>query len=536
MPQERRVQAQAELGDRYQARSSPGTSPWLVLGIVTLALSLVAVGAMVVFRSLQSDGGGVARLPEATPTPARPTPGVFTVGKQGPGSDGATPATSGEASPAPGLNPPPGAGSGPLFSPAAPVVQPSSSASATGQGPAAPASPSSPEPPPASGQATPGAAPPPAAGAGPSPSTAGSPVPPASPLDQSVEAALSRLKTDADRVGQLLLLAWIGNSAEAARPALKDLRAGGIVFVQNASTGAEARAINQQLKQIARDADLIEPLITIDHEGGNVQRIRDVRNEGSNWEFGQRNPTDAEACQRGLAHAQVLKSFEFSMNLAPVLDVNNNPANPVIGRRSYGDDPRLVARLGAAYIRGLQGGGVAAVGKHFPGHGNTSVDSHLGLPSLPQTIEDLDRVELVPFKAAIDVDVAGIMSAHIVFPSFDPSGDPATLSESVMTGLLRERLGFKGLAVSDDMGAMRAITDNYGPGEAAVKAVQAGVDLLILSSDLARQQQARDELVAAVRDGRIKPERLEQALRNVLTVKARFGLLGTPAPMSSGCP
>jgi beta-N-acetylhexosaminidase len=346
---------------------------------------------------------------------------------------------------------------------------------------------------------------------------------------------MSRLTDDKDRVGQLLLLAWVGNSAEEARPALRDLRTGGIVFVQNTSSSVEARAINQHLRQIARDSNLIEPLIAIDHEGGIVQRLRDVKNEGSNWDFGKRNPTDLAACQRGLDHAAVLRDAGFTMNLAPVLDVNNNPANPVIGTRSYSDDPRLVARIGAAYIRGLQRGGVAAVGKHFPGHGNTSVDSHLGLPSLPQTVDELNQIELVPFRAAIDADVAGIMSAHIVFPAVDPSGDPATLSRAVMTGLLRDSLGFRGLAVSDDMGAMKAITDNYAPGDAAVRAVLAGVDLLIQSAELGQQQRVRDALLAAVQDGRISGERLDQAVRNVLTVKARFGLIGEPVQAGGTC-
>jgi beta-N-acetylhexosaminidase len=453
---------------------------------------------------------------------------VFTVGKQGPG-EGATPTTTGASTAAPGLTAPGSAGSGPIFNPQPPVVQPTAPGAAPGSAPASPASP-------AGTEASPSAAPGPGTAAGPSPATAGSPVPPASPLDRAVAEAMGRLTTDEDRVGQLLLLAWIGSSAEAARPALEQLRAGGIVHVQNTSAGAEARSINERLKQIARDVNLLEPLIAIDHEGGMVQRIRDVQNLGNNWEFALRNPSDAEACRRGLSHAQTLSSFGFSMNLAPVLDVNNNPANPVIGRRSYSDDPQVVARLGAAYIRGLQGGGVAAVGKHFPGHGNTSVDSHLGLPSLPQTVAQLEQIELVPFRAAVEAGVAGIMSAHIVFPAVDSSGDPATLSRRVMTGLLRETLGFTGLAVSDDMGAMKAITDNYAPGDAAVRAVQAGVDLLILSAEVAQQRQARDGLLAAVRDGRITRERLDQAIRNVLAVKARYGLLGLPAQLSGACP
>jgi len=353
--------------------------------------------------------------------------------------------------------------------------------------------------------------------------------------DPRVERAFAALTSDEDRVGQLLLLGWIGSTAEAARPELQELRAGGIVYVQNVSTAAEARAINQALPRIANDSGLTPPLIAIDHEGGIVQRIKDVPNLNNNWDFALTRPSDTLACQRGLNHAQVLTSLGFTMNLAPVLDVNNNPANPVIGKRSYSDDPQVVARLGAAYIRGLQGGGVAAVGKHFPGHGNTGVDSHLQLPILTQSVDDLEKIELVPFRRAIDADISAIMSAHIVFPAVDPSGVPGTLSRAVMTGLLRDRLGFQGLAISDDLGAMKAITDNFTPGDAAVRAVKAGVDMLIMSAELSRQRQARDALLAAVQSGEIPRERIDEAVRHVLTVKARVGLLGDPGPAGIAC-
>jgi beta-N-acetylhexosaminidase len=432
------------------------------------------------------------------------------------------------------------AGGQPIFNPIPSLVtpngtaSPSGDASPTGDGSAQVSSATADlATPSSSGQAVP---PLPTASGGPSPATAGSPATGSSPLDTAVADAMARLTTDEDRVGQLLLLGWIGDTAEKARPELQELRAGGIVFVQNATTSADARTINQGLKQIASDANLTPPLIAIDHEGGIVQRIKDVENRGNNWDFALTNPTDLQACQRGLAHAQTLNDMGFSMNLAPVLDVNNNPANPVIGKRSYSDDPQVVARLGAAYIRGLQGGGIVAVGKHFPGHGNTSTDSHLGLPLQPQSVDDLDKIELVPFKKAIETGIAGIMSAHIVFPAVDPSGVPATLSQKVMTGLLRNQLGFTGLSLSDDMGAMKAITDNYAPGDAAVRAVNAGVDMMILSAEVGRQRQARDGLLAAVESGAISRARLDEALRHVLTAKARFGLLpGTQAQTGSGC-
>ncbi|MCC6420065.1 MAG: glycoside hydrolase family 3 protein, partial [Gemmataceae bacterium] len=404
---------QAQLGERRRvraARSGGGPSPALVIGIVLLAASLVAVGTAVALSSVGLAPPGLlaasetlaTRPPAATPT-APPTPAVFTVGRQGDPTPTAT-AASGQGAVVPAtqpslLLPPAGSGSGPIVNPQPPSGQPSG-----GSTPAAP--PAGSEPSSQAGGAAPGAA------SSPAPAVAADPV---------VDAAFARLTTDEDLVGQLLLLAWVGSRAEDARPALERLRAGGMVFVQNTTLRAEATAINQGLRQIARDVDLVPPLLAIDHEGGNVQRVQDVDNVGSNAAFGRRSPSDLEACQRGEAHARTLREMGFTVNLAPVLDVNNNPNNPVIGPRSYSADPQVVARLGAQYIRGLQGGGVAAIGKHFPGHGNTSVDSHVGLPSLPQTVEELNRVELVPFRAAIDAGVGGIMSAHIVFPAVDPT-------------------------------------------------------------------------------------------------------------------
>jgi beta-N-acetylhexosaminidase len=352
--------------------------------------------------------------------------------------------------------------------------------------------------------------------------------------DPRVEAALASLTTDEQRVGQLLMLGWVGNTAEQAETMIAELRPGAIVHVDNARRAADAITVNDGLRRLASSAGVPPPLIAIDHEGGNVQRINDVPNLGSNAEFAK-NATEADACSRGSTHATQLKRLGFSMNLAPVVDVNNNPANPVIGIRSYGADPRLVARLGAAYIRGLQSGGIAAVAKHFPGHGNTAVDSHLLLPILPQTVDDLERIELVPFRRAIELPVSAVMSAHIVFPAVDPSGMPATLSRSIMTGILRERLGYDGLVLTDDLAGMKAITDNFKPGEAAVRALDAGVDMLIVAGGLARQRESRDAILAAIGRGELTRERIDESVRRVLRVKARFGLFGGEPTRELGC-
>ena len=492
--------------------SGAGAGPWLPAALLFLGMTLALIGGIVVYQAVQQ-GRGSAGAPNAadparagasgpsagqggppTATPSRGAPIVVSRG----GQSGEAGGPVGDATPTPAadLRPPP------LFQPSAPEFIPGSSGTPTD---------------PAAGGQTPAS-------------------PPESE-DPRVEAAFAQLRTDEDKVGQLFLLGWIGSTAEAARPVIRELRPGGIVFVQNVQTSAEARAINASLPRIAAEYGLLQPLLAIDHEGGNVQRIEDVANVGSNWAFGQTGPTDLQACRRGLRHAEQLRGMGFTMNLAPALDVNNNPSNPVIGRRSYGDDPQLVARLGSAYIRGLQGGGIVAVGKHFPGHGNTSVDSHLELPILPQGIDELERIELVPFRRAIEslTDVAAIMSAHIVFPAVDPSRTPATLSQPIITGLLRERLGFRGLVISDDLGAMKAITDNYTPGQAAKQAVQAGVDMLIVSAELNRQRLYRDGVLDAVRTGEISRERLDDAVRNVLRVKARFGLLDGSTPVEAGC-
>ncbi len=410
-------------------------------------------------------------------------------------------------------------------------------------GPAGPAGGQSPSPgspwasagaPPASPSVEPSVAP------GESPAPAVSPGPSATPSaspDPRVEAAFASLHTDEDLVGQLLLPSWDGGTPASARAALAELRPAGLVFVANASRAAKAGRLNAAIAGAAEDLGLVPPFRAIDHEGGSVQRIRDVRNLGSNGAFGRSRPTDRAACERGAAHARQLRGMGFDLSLGPVLDVATNPRNPVIGDRSYGRRAGLVARLGAAYIRGLQGGGVMASGKHFPGHGDTSVDSHLGLPVVRAGRDRLDAVELVPFRAAMTpgTDVASIMVAHIALPRLDPSGAPASLSSPIVTGLLRGELGWQGLVITDDLGAMDAITDRYGPGDAAVRAVQAGVDLLIIVKDGDNQVRARDALVAALRDGRLDRAQVEASVRRVLAAKARFGLLDGVPPEPVDC-
>ncbi len=357
-------------------------------------------------------------------------------------------------------------------------------------------------------------------------------------IDPRVQAALATLDSDTAVADQLLMLGWHGTTPDSVVATLTTLRPGGIVFIgSNADTAAEAGAINARIASEAGQLSLLTPFISIDQEGGRIQRIDDVPNLGSNMAFGMTDPTDQEACQRGAAQAAELQSMGFNMNLAPDVDVLTNPKNTVIGDRAYGSDPALVARLGAAYTLGLQGSGIAGVAKHFPGHGSTSVDSHLGLPVVPYGLARLDRVELVPFVRLTqpDVSVAAVMVGHLAMTKLDPSGAPASLSGPVVQGLLRDHVGFHGLVMTDDLGEMAAITSNYTPADAAVMAISAGVDMLLISGDVAHQLAYRDAIVQGLASGALSRVRVLDAVTHVLEAKAHFGLLGGPGAPAHPC-
>lgn len=222
----------------------------------------------------------------------------------------------------------------------------------------------------------------------------------------------------------------------------------------------------------------------------------------------------------GKATAVEGRALGIHIVYGPVLDVNNNPGNPVINVRSFGEDPAWVSRLGASFIRGVQDNGMIATGKHFPGHGDTDVNSHLALPVVTASRARLDSVELPPFRASIAAGVGAIMTFHGSMPALDSTGVPGTLSAAVLTGLLREEMGFGGLIISDAMD-MRGVLDRYGAAEAAKLAVLAGADILIQPENVA---QTIDAVVTGVTEGRIPKQRIELAVRRILLSKAGLGL------------
>lgn len=222
-----------------------------------------------------------------------------------------------------------------------------------------------------------------------------------------------------------------------------------------------------------------------------------------------------------LATGRELRALGLNMNLAPVVDVNNNPANPVIGVRSFGEDPHQVARLAAAAVRGYREAGVIATLKHFPGHGDTAVDSHLSLPTLPFSLQRLENVELVPFRAGIEAGAESVMSAHIAFPAITGQADlPATLAPAIIRGLLREKLGFNGLVISDCL-EMQAVADTVGIARGSVLALQAGIDLVLISHLYSRQQSGIAAVMEAVQLGVLPEETVRQAVERVLLLKSQ---------------
>ncbi|HSM04765.1 MAG TPA: glycoside hydrolase family 3 N-terminal domain-containing protein [Longimicrobiales bacterium] len=227
------------------------------------------------------------------------------------------------------------------------------------------------------------------------------------------------------------------------------------------------------------------------------------------------------AYEMGRITAEEARAVGIHVPFAPVLDVNNNPDNPIINVRSFGEVPDQVARLGAAFVRGVQEHGAIATGKHFPGHGDTGVDSHLALPLIEVSRARMDSVELVPFRRAVEAGMGGIMTAHITVPALNGgNGDPATLSSAIMNGLLRDELGFKGLLFTDAMD-MGAIDRGWGRGEASVRAVEAGADVLLMPPS---PEVAIEAILEAVCDGRLPESRIDLSVRRILEEKERLGL------------
>ena len=337
----------------------------------------------------------------------------------------------------------------------------------------------------------------------------------------------STIPSLAAQVGELILGRVHGPTLSADDAAtLRDCRLAGVVlFADNIGTPEETRALTARVQELCGRAG--QPaIVAVDQEGGRVQRLGPPATSFPSAMALGATGSAAHAERWGYATARELRALGITMNFAPVLDVNNNAANPVIGTRSYGERPAEVARLALAAAAGLRAGGVAATAKHFPGHGDTGTDSHYDLPTIAGDRARLDAVELPPFRAAIAAGFPAIMTSHIIFPALDPDGLPCTLSPRLLGGLLREELGFEGVIVSDAMN-MRAIADRWGIAEGAVRFIAAGGDLV---EPIGEERAVHAALVAAVESGRIGAARLTDARARVAALRAWLAMQGAADP------
>jgi len=332
------------------------------------------------------------------------------------------------------------------------------------------------------------------------------------------------------KIGQMLLFGWAGDTPERSRTVsahaaalVDEFAVGGVVLMgRNVGPPEQTRDTIAELQARAKAGGLPPLFVAVDQEGGRVQRVGPPHypaHPAARVVGDTRDPAQARAAARRVGAG--LRDLGFNWDFAPVLDVNNNPHNPVIGDRAYGADTNIVAAMGAAAVRGFQeDAGILACGKHFPGHGDTDADSHHALPHIGHDKARLEAVEMVPFRAALAAGLAAVMTSHILFPAIDPIL-PATLSPAILTGLLRGELGFEGLIITDDL-EMKGVADGWGAAEAAVLAAVAGADILLCCHAEETQREIRRALVGAIEIGRLSEARVDESVARIEAAKGRW--------------
>lgn len=339
------------------------------------------------------------------------------------------------------------------------------------------------------------------------------------PKDEILET-ISNMSLD-EKIGQLVVSGFYGTTLDENILKLikEDKISGVILFNRNVKDSSTLLSLNNSLKESNKNNKL--PLfISVDEEGGLVTRMpKDIKRLPTNKYIGSLNNKDL-SYKVGEILGEQLSYFGFNMNFAPVLDINSNPNNPVIGDRSFGNNKDTVAILGTSTMKGIQSKNIISVVKHFPGHGDTSVDSHVNLPVVNYDINRLNSFEFVPFKTAIQNGADAVMVGHILLPKID-SKYPSSMSYEIVTNILRKDLGFNGLVVSDDM-TMGAITENYSIEEASIKAINAGVDLLLVCQKYENTENVLKALKEAALNGTISKESLDNALYNIISIKKKY--------------
>jgi len=346
------------------------------------------------------------------------------------------------------------------------------------------------------------------------------------PNDPALEQ-LGKMSTD-EKIGQLVLVGMDGTaSSDATRELIETYHVGGFIFYKNnIDNTKQALQLFNDLKA-ANQTNPVPLWMSVDEEGGRVTRMpKEFVKVPTAKAIGSQ---DSEELSKGIGAmlGRELSGFGLNMDFAPVLDVNSNPKNPVIGDRSFGNQADMVSRLGIATMEGIREEGVVPIVKHFPGHGDTSVDSHIGLPVVNHDLGRLRKLELVPFKKAVENKAEVVMIAHLLMPKLDPD-HPASFSKKVITDLLRNELGFQGVVISDDM-TMGAIEKNYEIGKASVEAILAGGNIVLVGHDYEKEKTAIRALKKAVADGTIPEDVLNNRVYAILKLKQAYGITDRPA-------
>lgn len=346
--------------------------------------------------------------------------------------------------------------------------------------------------------------------------------PSSSKITDNIEAQIAEMSLD-EKIGQLVMVGIDGYTNDNnSQELIEKYHVGGFVLLkQNVKDLEQMLNLINSLKE-TNAANKIPLFLSVDEEGGRISRMpEDFVKLPSNGKIGEVNDSKL-SYQVGRILGEELKSVGLNMNFAPVLDINSNPKNPVIGDRAFGETPDLVSKLGIQTMKGIKSQNIIAVVKHFPGHGDTSIDSHVGLPIVNANLERLESFELQPFSSAIENQADAIMIAHILLPKID-SNNPASFSKAIITDLLREEMNFNGVIITDDL-TMGAVVNNYDIGDAAVESLKAGSDIVLVCHDYEKEVGVIKAIKKAAEKGILSEERIDESVYRILKLKQKYGI------------
>lgn len=349
--------------------------------------------------------------------------------------------------------------------------------------------------------------------------------PEAKPEPEQIDPILEKINamTLDEKIGQMVIVGIEGyNLNDNSKSLIEKYKVGGFILFGNNIQGSEQLLNLVNSLKMENLKNKIPLFLSVDEEGGKITRMpKEFKRFPTNKVIGKIN--DKEFSNNiGRTIGDEIKSFGFNMDFAPVLDVNSNPKNPVIGSRSFGASPDIVSNLGIETMRGIQSENVIPVIKHFPGHGDTSVDSHIGLPTVNNDLNRLQSFELIPFAEAIEKGADAVMIAHILLPKIDKE-NPSSMSKTIITDILRTDLKFDGVVITDDM-TMGAITKNYNISKAAIKSVEAGSDIVLVCHGYENEVKVINDLKDAVSKGEISEKRIDESVYRILKLKEKYNL------------